>query len=160
MAHHESDREDLFAEATAYAFRIELAVPGRLQPVLIALRDGGGGSIYFTQEDVWHFNEQGQVRRGYADGALYKAERGRLVKLVRERTAEATILRRTDLDESETAARLDDLRNALALLLAMIVAGKVRVLRATDDSTAGLARAAGWIDETLPRLAVARSPRA
>src|SRR5881396_2480403 len=103
MARIEQDREVLLAEATALVQRAELEIPGPTEHVIIGFHSNGCGSVYFGPDEVYHFNTAGELRRAYRDGALYKAERGRLIRLTRQRASAEVQLMRHDLDETETA---------------------------------------------------------
>lgn len=119
MARKEQDREDLFREATALVERVELQLPGG-NIVVAGFRRDGAASFFFDVEPVFQFNAAGQLRRGFADGRLWKAESGRLVALRRVRQDGAVQLLRTELGPVETTAwlqamdaRLDDLEQSL-----------------------------------------------
>jgi hypothetical protein len=113
MARSESDREDLLREATALALRAELSVPGFAEPIVVGFRRDGSASVYFGADPVYQFNTGGELRRAYVGGLLYKAERGRLVALRRERTASAVALVRRELTEEETASLLATMHDHL-----------------------------------------------
>src|SRR5688500_7447259 len=116
MARHESDREDILREAAALVERAELVVPGENEPVVIGFRTGGAASVFFGGDPVYQFNSQGELRRAFVRGLLYKAERGRLVELRRERTSHETSLIRRELDAAEQDEML---RGAETRLLAV-----------------------------------------
>lgn len=102
MASDERDREDLMREATALVERIEIEV--NLKPIVVGFRRNGAGSIFFGADPVYQFNADDQLRRAFVDGLLYKAEKGRLVALRRERDAQQVSLLRHELTDSETDA--------------------------------------------------------
>jgi hypothetical protein len=160
MARHESDREDLLREATALVPRAELTVPGEAEPVVVGFRDGGSASIYFGGDPVYQFNSAGELRRAYADGLLYKAERGRLIELRRERTTAQTQLVRRELTDQEqaallaaAAARLKRLGEALATSSATVT-GQVPA----DGDVA--ARIRSWLPLVCSPLRIAPRPHA
>lgn len=101
MARNESDREDLLREATALVERGEFRIDGENEPIVAGFRRDGSFSLFFGSEQVVQFNSAGQLRRGYFDGRLLKADKGRLVWLTRERTAEAVYLHSELLTEPE-----------------------------------------------------------
>jgi hypothetical protein len=103
MARHESDRDDLWAEAVALTSRAELKLPGRTEPVLVGQRTNGWWSIYFGQDVMLQFTANGQLRRAFRDGNLYRTQGATLARLTRERTATETILRRHDLSAEALA---------------------------------------------------------
>src|SRR3954453_924358 len=106
MARTESDREDLLREATALVERVELQVDGLEQPIVVGFRRDGSASFFFGAEAVYQFNSAGEFRRGYIDGLLYKAERGSVIALERERSETAVNLRRIELSAQQTDAIL------------------------------------------------------
>ncbi len=116
MARQEADREDLIAEATALVERAEFSVPGLAQPVTAGRRRSGGWSIYFGGDPCYHFDDAGRLRRAFAEGKLYRTQGETLAELVRIRTAEATELRRRDLDAEELAAFLMNVTRELEQL--------------------------------------------
>jgi hypothetical protein len=101
MARDEEPREDLLREATALVERVELQVEGFAEPIVAGFRRDGAASFYFGQEISYQFNTAGQLRRGYLDGRLYKAEAARLVQLTRQRTADEVELLRHDCTSVE-----------------------------------------------------------
>lgn len=107
MARNESDREDLLREATALVMRAEFILPDEHEPVVAGFRRDGSFSLFFGGERVVQFNSAGQLRRGYFDGRLLKADKGRLVWLTRERTPTETILHSRELPPAESGATLD-----------------------------------------------------
>src|SRR5690349_3711217 len=106
MVRQESDHEDLLREATALVERVELHVPGFEQPIVVGFRRDGCASFFFGAEAVYQFNSAGELRRGYIDGLLYKADCRRLIGLKRERTEAAVELQRLEFDDDEIAALL------------------------------------------------------
>jgi hypothetical protein len=106
MARNESDREDLLREATALVERAEFQVADESEPVVAGFRRDGSFSLFFGGDQVVQFNSAGQVRRGYFDGKLLKADRGRLVWLTRERTPEAVVLHSRELTSDEASSTL------------------------------------------------------
>lgn len=97
MARAESDREDLFAEATAFVRRAELTVRGIGEPIVFGSKRDGAWSIYFGTDPVFHFDPGGRLKRAFAGGRLYRTQGDTLAELTREQTAGETILRRRDL---------------------------------------------------------------
>jgi hypothetical protein len=74
MSRNESDREDLMAEATALRRRVQLQVPGEALSIIAGFRDEGRVSIYFGPDPVYHFDEQGRLRRAFVAGRLYRTQ--------------------------------------------------------------------------------------
>jgi hypothetical protein len=116
MSRRESDREDLLREATALKERAELQIPSCEEPIVLGFRASGAASVYFGADPVYQFNTAGELRRAYIGGQLYKAERGRLVALTRERAAGEVGLIRNDLSATEQLEVLADMQRHLALL--------------------------------------------
>lgn len=107
MARQESDREDLLREATALVQRVEFRLSAEPEPVVAGFRRDGSFSLFFGSEQVLQFNSAGQLRRGYFEGRLLKADKGRLVWLTRERTADAVMLHSRELSPAEVAHTLE-----------------------------------------------------
>lgn len=121
MAREEQDKEDLLREATALIERIELATTthdGARHSVVVGYRRDGSPSYFFGADPVYQFNAARELRRGFHNGRLLKAEHGRLVELTRKRTPTETILERRELTETETGEILDDARLRLTALVA------------------------------------------
>jgi hypothetical protein len=159
MARQESHHEDILAEATALVERIEIQLAGQPEPTVIGFRRGGEASIYFGQDLAYHFNAAGQLRRGFRDGELLKADSGQLIKLTRRRTDIETQLVRRELDESETVQFLTELNDRLALLREAAQAGAAKVLRQVPPEAKVLSRVAEWLTSLPEIIAVARHPR-
>ncbi len=101
MARDEEDREDLLREATALVERVELQIYGLLESVVAGFRRDSAASFFFGQDVVYQFNTACELRRGFFEGKLLKAERGRLIQLTRQRTAESVNLVRHELTPLE-----------------------------------------------------------
>ncbi len=159
MARREQDREDLLAEATALVQRASLQLAGEADPVIVGFRRDDSAAFYFGADPVYQFTSGGLLRRAFVDGLIYKAERGRLVALERQRGAGAVQLMRQELSNDEQHAfgetmhrRLDALRAALADDTFRIV-GQVPV----DADVVGRVRA--WLAVSGNTLRIAPSPR-
>ncbi len=120
--------------------------------------------MYFSPDRVYHFNAEGELRRAYRDGLLYKAELGNLVSLDRRRDAEQTSRVSRRLLALETNEFLDEMVAAFSRCAAALAAHQ-RVSRGevTTASTAAKGQTAvGRIEEWLAQLprefAVAQSP--
>lgn len=160
MAREEHDREDLLAEATALVERAELALPGCAETTVIGFRSDGCGSIYLSARLAWHFNSHNQLRRAYANGLLYKAQRGRLVALRREQTASEVQLVRRDLDASETAQFLGELERDLTELRQTLATATVRVVGQIPAESDVLGRIRQWLAGLPSPPQLADSPHA
>jgi hypothetical protein len=161
MARDECDREDLMQEAVALADRIEFQIPENLESVIVGFRRNGAVSLYFGQDEVFQFNDRGQLRRAYLVGTMLKADDGRLVSLRRFRTQFESQLRSADLDELQTDQLKEHVRNKILGLRAAIANGTARVVR-RETSIAGdmdlSARTAEWIDGLPDSVEIAAVP--
>ena len=158
MAQQEEDREDLLAEATALVERIELSVVGANEPVVAGFRRDGSFSIFFGAARVYQFNRLGKLRRAYVDGLLYKAERGRLFSLRRERTAGQSTLWRSELAAEAAASFIEAAAAALGGLRLAITAGTVAAVGQHPAEAQVLPRVERWLGE-LVAIEIADSPR-
>ncbi|MBA3314608.1 MAG: hypothetical protein M3552_07195 [Planctomycetota bacterium] len=129
MARRESDREDLFAEATALVRRAELAGLGFSEPIVAGFKRDGSLSVYLGRDPVYHFDASYRLKRAFRRGRLYRTQGETLAELSRERTDIATVLRRRDLPPTECEAVLSEMRQLLQALWAQIDRGKSKVLR-------------------------------
>jgi hypothetical protein len=120
VSRQESDREDLLREATALVERAELTVAGFSEPIIIGFRRDGSLSVFFGPDPVYQFNGAGELRRAFASGLLYKAERRGLVALRRERDEREVALVRTALTAEETAEFLNAAHRRLTELAAAL----------------------------------------
>jgi hypothetical protein len=160
MSRRESDREDLLREATALKERAELQIPGCEEPIVVGFRASGAASVYFGADPVYHFNTTGQLRRAYIGGQLYKAERGRLVALTRQRAAGEVGLIRHDLSATEQFEVLADMQRRLALLAKSLDEKSCVVLRQAPAGADIPNRIGNWLS-ALPRpILIAQAPNA
>ena len=159
MARHESDREDILREATALVVRAELSVPGENEPVVVGFRAGGAASIFFGGDPVYQFNTAGELRRAYVGGLLYKADRGRLVEMKRERTGDAVVLLSRELPAAEAEFMLAEARRRIAAVGSALAAGTAAVQREVPEDGEVCDRIRQWIERLPSRLIVANSPR-
>jgi hypothetical protein len=155
MARHESQREDLLREATALVERVELRLPDQPEAIVAGFRRDGSASFFFGVSPVYQFNSRRELRRGFLSGLLYKAERGRLVEMRRERTAGAVELHSRPLTADENAEFLLTAKNELIHLRETLAArqGKVIGQVPADRDVAG--RVLAWLQEPLEEIAVA-----
>ncbi len=154
MARQEHDREDLLREATALVQRVQWLVAGLPEPVVVGFRRDGCGSIYLGGDEAYHFNTRGALRRAFVSGVLYKAERGTLVAMQRQRRAHAVELCSRRLSAEETAAFLQRMRDRLGGLADALARGT-----AVPDEAPLVQRVRVWLPQVLPG-AVAGQPRA
>lgn len=157
MAREEAPREDLLAEAVALSPRVELLV-GDGPTCVVGLRPAGGGSCYFGDDPVFHFNRQGELRRAFVDGKLLVARAGRLTALTRSRTPQETALLSSELTAPQTADLLAQCQTRLQALRAALAAGTARVTRAVPDSPHSLAAVRTWLDSLPEPTPIASRP--
>jgi hypothetical protein len=158
MARRESDREDQLREATALVERAELTIEGDDEPIVVGFRRDGSASFYFGADPVYQFNTAGELRRAFVEGLLYKAERGRLVALCRERSATEVALVRTELSADDSAALVSAMRDRLALLLSTLAAGNYSVVGQVPADAAVPERICRWLDELPTNVPIASAP--
>jgi hypothetical protein len=160
VARQEQDREDLLAEAKALVERVEIALTHATRPnIVIGFRRDGAASLYFGEDSAWHFNTAGELRRAYADGRLFKAERRALVALDRRRTEREVQLIRHDLTADETAALTDRLRESAIELAAAIDVGLYQLIGQVPAEADVLARVRPLLAVLAERVPIAAGPR-
>jgi hypothetical protein len=160
MARRESDREDLLREATALVERVELLVAGFEQPIVVGFRRDACASLFFGDATVYQFNSAGELRRGYIDGLLYKADRGRLIGLKRERTEAAVELQRLELDAAEIAALLARVSADLRQLSTALHQQSYTVTRQVPPDKDLVGRVAASLQTLRWPICVAQAPNA
>ena len=159
MAREEQDREDLLAEATALVERVELRVGSFPAPLVVGFRRGGAASFFFGADPAYHFNSAGRLRRAFASGLLYKAERGQLVSLDRRRTSGEVQLVRHALDTEETRSFLASLSANLQVLREALSQGRFERLRQQPEEADVTGRVQAWLADQSERIEIADSPR-
>ena len=142
MARHEQDREDLIREATRLVPRAEWHVPGEETPVVLGIRSPGALSVFFGPDPVFHFNSRGELRRGFIRGALWKADRGRLVVMQRRRTSESVNLQARDVVAEEKTMLLREAQERLARLQEALARGRATWIRGVGE---GAGSAEFWL---------------
>jgi hypothetical protein len=160
VARQESDREDLLREATALVERAEFQLAGEAEPVVAGFRRDGSFSLFFGSERVVQFNSAGQLRRGYFEGRLLKAEKGRLVWLTRERTPEAVYLHSHPLTAEETNATLTRTGELIDCLSSHLQQGTFTLVGQVPAEGQIVSRIVTW-QAALPRpIQIAPAPHA
>lgn len=160
MARQESDREDLLREATALVQRAEFQLPGEAEPFVAGFRRDGSFSLYCGGDQVVQFNTAGQLRRGYFDGKLLKADKGRLVWLTRERTAEAVILHSRELTAAEAAETLQRSTELVSRFCAALATGEFTLTGQAPPEENIVPRILAWQAALPLPLQVAAAPNA
>jgi hypothetical protein len=158
MAREEEPREDLLREATALVERVELQIERFADPIVAGFRRDGAASFYFGQDFVFQFNTANQLRRGYVEGRLFKAESGRLVKLTRRRTANEVQLLRHDCTDSETQEFLATACAKLVALQKALVDVEFRTIGQVPASGDPAGRVRDWLLQLAQPITVACSP--
>lgn len=149
MARQETDREDLMREAVALARRVECEVPGEVDSVISGFRRNRWLSIYFGSDPVYHFDDEGRLRRAFAGGLLFRTQGTTLARLERVRTQSATELQRRDLSERELSEFLAAMRTRLEKFVAALDAGVARVRRQVPEEEAVVPELIGAIRRIL-----------
>jgi hypothetical protein len=155
MSRHESDREDLLREATALVERAELTALGENDPVVVGFRRDGAASVFFGADPDYQFNTAGELRRAYVGGLLYKAERGKLVELRRERSEREVALIRRELPATETADLLSKMLQHLNDLRSALGTGHVQLVAQVPENGQVLTKIQGWLARLPAEIAVA-----
>jgi hypothetical protein len=133
MARHETEREDLMAEATAFRERIEYSVAGEAEPIMAGFRESGRWSLYFGSDPVYHFSADGALRRAFVEGDLFRSQGMTLARLTRVRTGDEVQLVRHDLTAAELEQFTSRMKEHLASLKAAIEAGSAQITRQIPD---------------------------
>ncbi len=157
MSRNESDREDLLREATALVERAELTMAGFGEPAVVGFRRDGSLSVFFGGEEVYQFNAAGELRRAYCGGLLYKAERGGLVSLRRERGDAEVVLLRTELNGQQTTDFLSTARERLNALAEALGSRSFSVIGQVPADADVVSRVQGWLDALPAEIPVARA---
>jgi hypothetical protein len=160
MAQRESDREDLLREATALAERAEIRIPDETDSIVIGFRRDGSASFFFGADRVYQFNSAGEFRRGYIGGLLYKAERGRLISLRRERSETEVALLRHEFPSDESNPLLATARNLLARLNDALASGSFTLIGEVPPHSDVIRRALQWFAILPPKIRIANAPNA
>ena len=158
MTRLEHDREDLMREATALVRRVEVRLPGDSQTCVVGFRRGGEASVFVGSDPVFQFNTAGELRRGFWNGRLVKAERGRLVQLERRRTEAEVQLVRHELTETQMLDFVQLATETLNLLRRALQTGELVVVKQVPADVNVLFDLATWLDSLPQPLAIASAP--
>ena len=146
MARITKDREDLLLEATALVPRVMFRMTSLCQSceVFAGFR-GQSLSLYFSASPVYHFNGAGELRRAFLDDQLIKAEAGRLVGSVRQRSATEVALVSTAL-AGEAVERLStELTTRLAELSDNLSQGKYELVGQVPPDAHAAEQLQAWL---------------
>jgi hypothetical protein len=137
MARHESDREDLFAEAVSLVRKLAGCIENG--PLVVAgFRTDDVLVVYFGAEPMLQFDAAGRLRRAFADGCLYRCQGDTLARMVRDRSANETALVRHDLSPAELADFREQLRLLIQPLALALGDGRFAVTRRSPTDDQGL----------------------
>jgi hypothetical protein len=155
MARIAHDREDLLHEATALVPRAMLGMTIQGQPceVFVGFRDDAL-SIYFDASPVYHFNATAQLRRAFIDDCLIKADAGRLVGSLRERSPEQVTLVSTPFSADDTDRFAAELASRLSQLRENLEQGTFEVAGQVPPAGDAVSRLVAWLESWRgPRIA-------
>ena len=163
MARQETDREDLMREATALVNRVALRREGTSEETVIGFRTEGTLSIYLGSEPVYQFNTDHELRRGYYEGCLIKANQRLLVSMRRHRESGSLQLLSTTWDLQQTQRFIERVQLDLTQLVDEIRTQRSTVIdfvAAQQEVRADslLSEFCLWCDHHLAGLRVALSP--
>ena len=165
MPRLEQDREDLLAEATALVERVELQLPGSDEPVtatmvVVGFRTSGAASLFFGGDPVYQFNSAGELRRVFANGKSYKADRGRLVAIERSTGSTGRIeLAMRPLEPDAQQQLCDDMASRLAALTVTLREGTATVAGEVPPGAEVRQRVAKWLEQRGGTLPIAEGPQ-
>lgn len=125
MAIREHDREDLLAEGRNMPWRGEVAIEST--PVVIGFRSGGQASLYCGVDPVFQFNAAIELRRAYFQSTRYRAERGRLIQMIRQSKGGQVRFESQPAQAIRQNEILDSLHRWLGHLVAIAESSKWRV---------------------------------
>ncbi len=159
MARQEHPREDLLRDATALRERVELRCEQPPEIWIVGFRKCGAASFFRGEDPVIHFNAQGELRRLYLEGLLYKAEQGAWVQLRRQPAAGKSLLLRLPLSQRESQAIVARVTSDLQRLAGQLDASAVHMLRVVPAQVDVRQRVARWLRTRLSEpLTVASRP--
>ena len=158
MARVETDREDLFAEATALVRRCEFQSESG-ESIVAGFRRDGSLSLYVSADPVYHFDPDGRLKRAYRSGLLYRTQGETLAELARQRTETETILRRRDLTSDETAIFVDEMIARLSSFASQLANDELKVVRQQSPADASLSSDLGLFISRLCNASQRLAPR-
>jgi len=160
MAREEQDREDILKEATALVDRGEMRFSWLDETFVFGFRRDDSLSLFFGPDEVYQFNTRHELRRGYLNGRLVKADRGHLVYLRRLRTDHETQLLREVAPSAEQDHYLRTLGDRLDQLQHALVHHEGEMIgQVTQGTESPRDRLVAWLAARPSRLRLAESPR-
>ena len=160
MRQHEGQREDLIRTATALVQRVELAIDGFPDLLVIGFRRDGAASLFVGEDPVYQFNARGELRRAFQAGKPIKAESGRLVELTRQRADNRVDMLRQELTDLQQDQFLSQLRQTLDKLQRALQQNQYRVTGQVPADQDVVRQASQWIEglaDTIPIAEVANA---
>ncbi|MEX1040442.1 MAG: hypothetical protein WDZ51_07425 [Pirellulaceae bacterium] len=164
MALEEEPREDLLREATALVRRG--VWNGRITDsaanveIVAGFRRNGALSLFFDESPVYQFNPAGELRRAHIDGLLYKADRGQLVQMRRERAERQTTLVSRPLTDEEQAALMVEAEARISALFQTLDEGQLSLVGQVPEDGDLRAELLAWRDRYPLPLQIADRPNA
>lgn len=149
MARTEADRDDLFAELAACPVRWEFQLTDRSQPVVAGVWPDDRFSVYLRPAESYQFDPDGGLRRAFVDDRLYRSQGTTLAQLVRERSADETVLQRGDLTPEELAEFVTRMRAGLSQLCESLSAGRFQLLRHLPEKSSASAQCLRHLNRVL-----------
>lgn len=134
MARHESEREDLIREAVALLPRAEFSLPELPEPLTIGLRNQAA-SFFFGQDQVYHFDPDGRLRRAFVAGFLFRSQHNGLARLERIRTETETQLLQSQLTSEELLQFRRQMHTRLQQVLVALSENNLKLLRSVPPDT-------------------------
>jgi hypothetical protein len=120
-------------EASALVERVELTIPGEAENVIAGYRRNGALSLFFGSQPVYQFNTLGELRRGYVEDSLLKANAGALVSMVREEEATRTVLRSRPLSPAAQELLLKTAHDRLLSVSSHLTNGTFQLVAVVPD---------------------------
>ena len=155
MTQHEGQGEDLIRTATAFVQRIELAIDGFSELLVVGFRSDGAASFFIGEDPVYQFNAAGELRRAFRVGKLLKAESRKLVELTRKRADNRVDMVSCELSEAEQQQFLSQIWKTLRELQQALLGQRYRVTRQVPDEQDIVGQVIQWIDQLPDSIPVA-----
>jgi hypothetical protein len=160
LSREEHPREDLLREATGLKQRVEFRLPDDPTCYVAGFRSGGSFSLYCDEEPVFQFNDQGELRRGFWQGCLLKAESRQLIRLRRDRpNSNESYLLSSVLTDSETAAYLEDFSARIDTIQSLIETAQITVIGEVPEGSQVLQQVVQWNGRRSHPVRIAEHPR-
>ena len=129
----EHGQEDVMKEAVSLIKRIECRYASRIEPVVLGFNQQGWLFVYFSSDPMYRFDKQGQLRRAFVDGILFRTTGKTLAMMERHSSRNQTeprqqsdsYLLRRDLAPDELEAFRRRLRSELEDLCVGLDQGEI-----------------------------------